>query len=270
MCRHVRGIIAVICRFYAVIAVLCGMYTELQGNNGTNDRFAAMTKLGSAEYPETSLSECLRIADRIRTDFGGEVRRAGLALVLGMSPGGGAFGARLGSMRMWGIIEGRSALRLTQIASNALVETDDETRAMFMSELASSVPFFVELGDRMPSGNSDRAVLAATVQEISEAPLDEVEARLPQIERLLGEVRQYMKPGGRSADANQVVKSETPAVSEFARHVSNPKHDGVPASRIELRYPGAELSVEETADNIDLLVAALTTRKRGLDADGAE
>ena len=228
-----------------------------------------MTKLGSAEYPETSLSECLRIAGRIRTDFGGEVRRTGLAHILGMSPGGGAFGARVGSLRMWGLIEGRSVLRLTQTASNALVETDDETRAMFMCDLASSVPFFVELGDRMPSGNSDRAVLAATVQEISEAPMDEVEARLPQIERLLGEVRQYIKPNDPVPKVSAEVQSGASVGSNVVHRAGNSTQGCNPAARIELRFAGGELVVDETADNIDLLMNALMARKRRLDLDDA-
>ena len=34
---------------------------------------------------------------------------------------------------------------------------------------------------------------------------------------------------------------------------------------IELRFEGGELSLEETADNIDLLITALVTRKRKLE-----
>ena len=228
-----------------------------------------MTKLGSAEYPETSLSECLRIAGRIRIDFGGEVRRTGLAHILGMSPGGGAFGARLGSLRMWGIIEGRSVLRLTQTASNALAEREDEVRAMFMSELASSVPFFVELGDRVPSGNTDRAVLAATVQEICEAPMEEVEARLPQIERLLGEVRQYLKGDATNHVDHADVQSRTSGATNLARTAAPSARVGNPSARIELRFAGGELFVDETADNIELLITALEVRRRRLEHDGA-
>ena len=196
--------------------------------------------------------------------------RTGLAHVLGMSPAGGAFGARLGSLRMWGIIEGRSVLRLTQAASNALAETDDAARALFMSDLVGSVPFFVELSDRMPPGNLDRAVLAATVQQITEAPMNEVDARLPQIERLLGEARQHMKPSGPDPSTAPVAESGIPEVSRVARQAVPAEVGGISADRMELRYPGAELSVEETSDNIDLLMAALTARKRRLELGGVD
>lgn len=198
------------------------------------------------------------------------MRRASLAHVLGMSPSGGAFGARLGSLRMWGIVEGRSVLRLTQTAANVLAETEPEGLAVFMSELVQSVPFFVELSNRMAQGNLDRAVLAATVQEISEAPMVEVESRLPQIERLLGEARQYMKGSAHHQGDSSEGQSRTPDRLTLARPTPQSTDGGKVAPRIELRFSGGDLSVEETEDNIDLLITALVSRKRRLDLGGSD
>ena len=223
-----------------------------------------MAKLGNAEYPETSLSECLRIARLIQTDFGGEVRRSGLAHVLGMSPSGGAFAARLGSMRIWGIIEGRSALRLTSTAGR-VVATDavpgEVSRGM--TSLVRSVPLFVQLHDRLQLGAVDRGVLGATLQEITEAPMDEVQGRLPQIERLFDEARRFLDPPISSTYPSLVDRQEeVPSTDEARQTVTDP-----PATprMIELRFEGGELTLEETADNIDLLITALVTRKRKLE-----
>lgn len=250
--------------FYAAcILILTAQFSNLRPER-------TLTKLGNAEYPDTSLAECLRIARQIRSDFGGEVRRASLAHVLGMSPGGGAFGARLGSLRMWGIVEGRSVLRLTQTAANVVAETEAEALAIFMSELVQSVPFFVELINRIPPGNSDRAVLAATVQEVSEAPMVEVESRLPQIERLLGEARQHMKGSALRQSDSAEERSRTPDGLSMVQQTPLSRDGGKVAPRIELRFSGGDLSVEETEDNIDLLITALVTRKHRLDAGSSD
>ena len=223
-----------------------------------------MAKLGNAEYPETSLTECLRIARLIQTDFGGEVRRSGLAHVLGMSPSGGAFAARLGSMRIWGIIEGRSALRLTSTAGRVVTADADPGEVnRGMASLVRSVPLFVQLHGRLQSGAIDRGVLGATLQEITEAPMDEVQGRLPQIERLFDEARRYLDSPISSTYPSLIDRREdAPPTDEARRTVTVP-----PATprMIELRFEGGELSLEETSDNIDLLITALVTRKRKLE-----
>ena len=221
-----------------------------------------MAKLGNAEYPETSLSECLRIARLIREDFGGEVRRSGLAHVLGMSPSGGAFAARLGSMRIWGIVEGRSTLRLTTTAER-VVASDAEAGEVNhgMASLVRSVPFFVQLNERLQAGTVDRVVLGATLHVITEAPMEDVQGRLPQIERLFDEARRYLDaphPVSTPTVAGQA--DETPLVDEARRTIKDRRAPRL----IELRFEGGELSLEETADNIDLLITALVTRKRKL------
>lgn len=222
-----------------------------------------MAKLGNAEYPETSLTECLRIARLIQTDFGGEVRRSGLAHVLGMSPSGGAFAARLGSMRIWGIIEGRSALRLTSTAGRVVTADADPGEVnRGMTSLVRSVPLFVQLHGRLQSGAIDRGVLGATLQEITEAPMDEVQGRLPQIERLFDEARRYLDaPPSVMGPTTGGQGSVVPASDEARRTVT----EQVTPRLIELRFEGGELSLEETSDNIDLLITALVTRKRKLE-----
>ena len=62
-----------------------------------------MAKLGDYEFPEIGLVESIELGQKIAREFAGEVSRQGLARSLGMSERGGAFSARLGALRMWGV-----------------------------------------------------------------------------------------------------------------------------------------------------------------------
>ena len=229
-----------------------------------------MAKIGNAEYPETTLAECLRIAGTIDTEFSGVINRTGLAHVLGMSPTGGAFAARLGSMRMWGIVEGRSTIRLTSTATAAVASgVDRESNLGRLHQFATSVRLFNQLHQRLHRGNLDRTVLAATIQELTGATMDEVESRLPGIERVFTEARQYMDaPDLVEEDDIPVTTSGSASESEPAQ-AAGARSSAQASQTIILKFSGGEMSLDETADNIDLLIAALVTRKLRLTSSDA-
>lgn len=225
-----------------------------------------MAKLGNTEYPDIGLLECLNTARTIKLDFGGEIKRSGLAHILGMSPSGGAFAARLGSMRMWGIISGRSTLRLTDAASRTIGDSDAGSEPTYAVELAQGVPLFNMLHARLHAGTADKAVLAATVQELTDAPMTDVNSKLPQIERLFNEVRRYMEPtvsnrapAPERADESGVTSRGTVIVRD-----QNPDRETQATPSMTLSFDGGEMVMEETPDNIDLFITALVTRKRKL------
>ena len=225
-----------------------------------------MAKIGNAEYPDIGLLECLHTARTIQLDFGGEIKRGGLAHVLGMAGSGGAFAARLGSMRMWGIIDGRSNLRLTDAANRAVGSGNAGIEAAATSALARNVPLFNDLHARLQPGAADKAVLAATVQELTDAPMPEVANKLPQIERLFNEVRRYMElPDADRAGSGVIANAVSVGPSENRTAVERKPHrEAEPAASMTLSFDGGEMVMDETPDNIDLFITALVTRKRKL------
>ena len=230
-----------------------------------------MAKLGNAEYPDIGLLECLHTARTIQLDFGGEIKRGGLAHVLGMAGSGGAFAARLGSMRMWGIIEGRSNLRLTDAANRAVGSGNAGIEAAATSALARNVPLFNDLHARLQPGAADKAVLAATVQELTDAPMPDVANKLPQIERLFNEIRRYMElPDADRAqsDQNANAASVGPIENQTAGERKSMR-EAEPVASMTLSFDGGEMVMDETPDNIDLFITALETRKRNLVQQGA-
>ena len=54
--------------------------------SGKSGKF--MAKLGDCDFPEIGLAESVELTRRIYDELGGDVRRDGLAIVLGMSPAG--------------------------------------------------------------------------------------------------------------------------------------------------------------------------------------
>ena len=225
-----------------------------------------MAKLGIIEYPDIGLLECLNTARTIKLDFGGEIKRSGLAHILGMSPSGGAFAARLGSMRMWGIVSGRSTVRLTDAANRTVGDSDAGYESAYAAELARAVPLFNMLHARLHAGAADKAVLAATVQELTDAPMTDVNSKLPQIERLFNEVRRYMEPTvtNRAEAPERAVESSVTSRGTVIVREKNPDRETQATPSMTLSFDGGEMVMEETPDNIDLFITALVTRKRKL------
>ena len=93
-----------------------------------------MARLGEYEYPEIGLTESIELGKKISREFAGEVSRHGLARSLGMAERGGAFAARIGALRMWGIVTGRSRLRVSRDGLRAvnpllLIHSDSDGHA---------------------------------------------------------------------------------------------------------------------------------------------
>ena len=156
-----------------------------------------MAKLGDYEFPEIGLTESVELTRRIYDDLRGEVRRDALAMVLHMSPAGGAFGARASALRIWGLATGRSSIELTPAGVRISSPTSPDDEAKVMRRLAASVPLFNELHERIGDSGVDQSVLAAILQEITGAEMDEVVHDVsPMIDRIFEGIRKYL-------DANQ-------------------------------------------------------------------
>jgi len=221
-----------------------------------------LARLGRYEYPETGLGEAVLVGRRIAREFGGEVSRAGLARSLGMSAGGGAFGARLGAARMWGVCSGRGTVRLTRDGLRAAeprsVEEGDEARRA----LARSVPLFVDIARRAGGRMVDEAQLGVLLEEITGAGRLEVGRRTAQIARLVNEVLAYLgtEPSG---EGEPGVRGTDASAAEML-HPRPPR--GVDEGRIELVLPDGQLSLPESVAGLDAAMLMLRARREALAA----
>ncbi len=220
------------------------------------DKLAAdMAKLGQNEFPEVSLSESIELARRIYDNIGIEVRRDGLAVVLGMSPSGGAYGARVGALRMWGLANGRSLIRLSEDAIRIVAPSDIDDKADVTRKLAQSIPLFNELRVRIGDTNVDQNVLAVILQEITDAAMDDVARRIAVIERIYGDTRSYFSVSDKKNDLSGASDVEAATFAQSA--VDTPLPDGW----MEFRYDDGTLRMRETVGNLDILIGTLVARR---------
>ena len=214
-----------------------------------------MAKLGQNEFPEIPLAETVDLARRIYDDLGGEVRRDGLAIVLGMSPTGGAFGARIGALRMWGLATGRGLITLThdaiRIASNPTPSVENQV----MRKLAASVPLFNELHGKIGASSVDQSVLAVMLQEITGAEISDVTRRVAMVERIFGGIKPHLDPET-EIDGEQSIELQS---SEEGTQATQ-----LPPGWIEFRYDDGALRMRETVENLDVLIGTLETRRNRL------
>ena len=216
-----------------------------------------MAKLGDFEFPEVGLVDSVALARRIHEDLGGEVRRDALAMVLDMSPSGGAYGARIGALRMWGLATGRSVIRLTGDGVKVVSARGDSEEMEMMRKLSRSVPLFNELEARIGDGKVEQRVLAVMLQEVTGTEIGEVMRRMPMVERIYGAIRSFLE--GFNDD---VWDTDASDLGETGR-----PEDGVtdasvlPKGWIEFRYDDGTLRLRETPENLDVLIGVMEARK---------
>ena len=208
-----------------------------------------MAKLGDYEFPEIGLTESVELTRRIYDELRGEVRRDTLAMVLKMSPAGGAFANRISALRIWGLATGRSSIELTHTGERISSPTSPEAEARVMRSLAASIPLFNDIYDRTGDSSVDQSVLAAILQEITGAKMDEIIQRVAVIERIFEGIRRYLN----ETDHYQTEKN---AMLQTGTNIEN-----LPEGWMEFRYDDGALRMRETAANLDMLIATLESRR---------
>jgi hypothetical protein len=264
-----------------------------------------MAKLGDYEFPEIGLIESIELGQKIAREFAGEVSRQGLARSLGMSERGGAFSARLGALRMWGVAGGRSRVRVTRDGLRAVTPLSAKESEDARAALARNVTLFVEMSTRLGDDPYESERLAVLLEELSGADRTEVARRLALIDRIFSEARSFLpKPDAipvSATDPSSVRQRVTQSSSGFelpaepaqqptakasrqsaspqspreAPQVGSIQFETVPempqADRIELGLPDGKLSLPETLANLDAALTVLWARRQLIAAiDAAE
>ncbi|MDG0866010.1 hypothetical protein [Candidatus Lucifugimonas marina] len=258
-----------------------------------------MAKLGDFEFPEIGLVESIELGKKIAREFAGEVSRQGLARSLGMSERGGAFSARLGALRMWGVAGGRSRVRVTRDGLRAVTPLSANESEDARIQLSRNVALFVEMSKRLGDEPYAQDRFAVLLEELSGADRSEVARRLALIDRVFSEARPYLpKDGadgfsesiGQPTDGTTVTSTSIPSSENdylgnapihssgvpnesvrSAAEPQNPAHATPAGDRIELGLPDGKLSLPETLANLDAALTVLWARRQLVAAiDAAE
>jgi len=257
-----------------------------------------MAKLGEFEFPEIGLVESIELGKKIAREFAGEVSRQGLARSLGMSERGGAFSARLGALRMWGVAGGRSRVRVTRDGLRAVTPLSARESEDARVQLARNVALFTEMSKRLGDEPYAQDRFAVLLEELSGADRTEVARRLALIDRVFSEARPYLPKENAVPGSDPDTQTSTAAMTsasqpEFDLHEStvapetvSPRFDertqsanavadttqvAVGGDRIELGLPDGKLSLPETLANLDAALTVLWARRQLVAAiDAAE
>jgi hypothetical protein len=255
-----------------------------------------VAKLGDFEFPEIGLIESIELGQKIAREFAGEVSRQGLARSLGMSERGGAFSARLGALRMWGVAGGRSRVRVTRDGLRAVTPLSAKESEDARTALARNVTLFVEMSTRLGDNPYESDRLAVLLEELSGADRTEVARRLTLIDRIFSEARAYLPKGDTAGVAQQPTGTVRQTISQPAAQfetqdpISQPRAQAsmqfepvesaplnqpslgsvqfAPAEepksgdRIELGLPDGKLSLPETLTNLDAALTVLWARRQ--------
>lgn len=231
-----------------------------------------MATLGKNEFPEITLSASIELARRIHEELHGEVRRDALAHLTGMSPSGGAFAARIAALRIWKLATGRSIIRLTQQGQQISSTSDPELKIRLMNELAQAVPMFNELNQRLQGNPLDQNILAAILREITNAEMPEIIRRTPLIERIFNEIRPLLNSNTHPTNLPSNTAQTQPQTHQYTedqpnaheRSITNPDSDITAQGWIKLTFDNGTISLQETPENIEIMIQALASRKRQL------
>ncbi len=259
-----------------------------------------MARLGEYEYPEIGLTESIELGKKISREFAGEVSRHGLARSLGMAERGGAFAARIGALRMWGIVTGRSRLRVSRDGLRAVNPLSPQESDAARQSLAAHVNLFAKMASRMSAGPYDHARLAVLVEEITGADRPTVASRIVALDRVFSEARPLLanRPvnGAVSSSESGVGVAfdvtdepvEGPSTNGSSHPVEDVMAPGLVGSamadrapgdgpaaaaddlsdvpRIEIVLPDGRLSLPESVSNVDAALTVLWARRQLLAA----
>lgn len=237
-----------------------------------------MAKLGEFEYPEIGLDESIGLGRKIAREYAGEISRQGLARTLGMSERGGAFSARLGALRMWGVAAGRSRIRVTRDGLRAVTPLSAKEAEDAKETLANNVALFNSLAQRLGSEPYAPEQLAVVLEELTGADRAEVTRRFALLDRLFGEVRGFLQTDSLFAEQPQVHKSVSEAAVAGQEPVRRTESSTKPTiaegtdvqpgqavdlvDRIELKLPDGTISLPETLANLDAALTILWARRQ--------
>ncbi len=240
-----------------------------------------MAKIGETEFPEIGLEESIELGKKIALEFSGEVSRMGLARSLGMSQRGGAFSARIGALKMWGVSIGRSRVRVTRDGLRAIRPVSEEESERARSALARNVSLFVEMYKRLKNEPYTPERFAVLLEELSGAGRTEVARRLSLIDRLFGEVRPFLvqertenaNSSGEDYSGDQFRPFAERAVPRdeiigYTHADGKPKTitsgyiTGPDSGRIEIDLKDGKLSLPETVANLDAALSILWARRQ--------
>lgn len=142
-----------------------------------------MGKIGNFEYPEIKITDGIEIARIIQDRFQGKVtNQDAFCAELGhTNPKSGAYAGKVTALRRYGLISGRDALLLTQLATKILIPTSEQEKTEAVAQAIENVELFKKIferfGEAIPTDNFWVDLVEITGEDRSIAQKDAMKIR---------------------------------------------------------------------------------------------
>lgn len=222
-----------------------------------------MIRIGGFAVPDLALADAASVVQRAHRAYGPSFARESLAGVLGLNSRGGWFAAVITSLRLWGLAEGRGAIRLTASGMRLARSRPGEELDAAMIDVAKAVPLLKEIMERSPEAAPRRTDLALMLAEITGADAGRIHSALPTVQRLLADV--FPAGGDRRGSVEHDADADMRRDSGAAPS-ARPAATRATTTGLELSFSGGRLSLPETPENLEL--AADLLRRRAAEMQG--
>jgi len=223
-----------------------------------------MAKLGTYSYPDIRFGDAVEIAARILAKFKGNVGVKGLAWELGMAENSGTLFAKVAALRDFGLVEGRGELRVTDLCRKILHPVSPEEGRWARVQSFQRIDLLRALYDRFNGDAPDDSAILVGLEEISNAPREEIIRRFTLIQKHLIDASRIMK----HAEAERAeARNSSPSQASTGRVLSEaPSDEGGPeGSGIYLLAGSARLNSPLTAEYVDVAITLLRALKVSLE-----
>jgi hypothetical protein len=211
-----------------------------------------MSMIGSYDVPDLDLDEAINAAKQLEQNtLGKEVTKEAFAKALGQSANSGALFVKLADLKRYGLISGRAdKYKTTDLAHRLAYPTDNEQYSVALNELILGIDLFKKLKEHF--GNEiqpNEMQFGIGLQQITGEHPEKLKNKTEKIRKI------YI-------DKLSNITMPT-AISQTITSDSQIKTNE--GGLIKLYYGDkVKLEMEETVENIDLLISALQNRKKKL------
>ena len=217
-----------------------------------------MGRIGSFDFPDMKFSRALEICKRIcEAPYRGEISRAGLASDLEMKESGGAFSVVVASLKDFRLVEGRDALKVTDLGKRIFAgSSEDSEKAKSQSFL--SVPLFQTLSQKLGHNLPDEAKFRVILGEISKEDPLKVKTISKSLMNSYSEGSQYVESLRDSVESGDTVISKVPFTSGTTP--ASPNFVEVRAGQYYQKLPYDTIGLKIAMDFLQSLATSIEQR----------
>ncbi|KYK35695.1 MAG: hypothetical protein AYK18_02925 [Theionarchaea archaeon DG-70] len=214
-----------------------------------------MGKIGNFQYPNLRLNQAIGIIDIIVHNYKGEISLDGLSQELKMKKTGGGFISKVSSLKLYGLITGKSKLTVTDIGKTILLSPVPDEIEKAKSKAYSNIQLFKKIFQKSSGKIPEKDRFQIILRDLTETDLMEVKAKTGKILKLYEEAAKYLK------GTNEQGISEKP-MSALRTEIPSEEFIDARVGDVYVKFPRKEQSISIARKLIDMMEEQLEFKKK--------